>query len=473
MRRRRSPWPRAAEIVEMQRLARAVPIAPHITAYAVSVLAATHPDNRRAPALVRQYVRYGGSPRGAQALVTAGKILALMDGRFNVSVDDVRAAALPALRHRVILNFEGEAEGITSEAVVRVDPGRGGAALRGVGGDPRDHGPLPHPADRTGRRSRAPDAPPRRQRRPASPSASGVPAQRPRPHRLRRGLPAPARAAGRAHEAAGPGRAQGRAAERQARPVRGVRRLPRLHPGRRPAPAGLERLRPPREAVRQAVRRGGGRDDHVPPRRQPVDGLRAAAEAAVRQARRGRPRVHRPRRRGPRGDAPPCPGARPAGTAACAAPGAIFRLLGNLSGIQPAAGPTDLLLAARHAAAMLSGPRRRGPALGPARPVRGPRDPRAGRDRLRADRPPHALAGGAGPAARGRPEARGQRDRRGHRRHRRPGGARRLQGAPRSPGRTGLEDLARKRRASYVPISTDTPLADLVFAELRRRRVVG
>ncbi len=113
------PAATAAEIVEMQRLARAVPIAPHITAYAVSVLAATHPDNRRAPALVRQYVRYGGSPRGAQALVTAGKILALMDGRFNVSVEDVRAAALPALRHRVILNFEGEAEGITTEAVVR------------------------------------------------------------------------------------------------------------------------------------------------------------------------------------------------------------------------------------------------------------------------------------------------------------------------------------------------------------------
>jgi MoxR-like ATPase len=109
----------ATEIVEMQRLARAVPIAPHVTAYAVSLLAATHPDNGRAPGLVRQYVRYGGSPRGAQALVTAGKILALMDGRFNVALDDVRAAAMPALRHRVILNFEGEAEGITSEAVVR------------------------------------------------------------------------------------------------------------------------------------------------------------------------------------------------------------------------------------------------------------------------------------------------------------------------------------------------------------------
>src|SRR4029077_11104102 len=74
----------AAEIVEMQRLARAVPIAPHVTAYAVSVLAATHPDQPRAPELVRAYVRYGGSPRGAQALVTAGKIFALLDGRSNV-----------------------------------------------------------------------------------------------------------------------------------------------------------------------------------------------------------------------------------------------------------------------------------------------------------------------------------------------------------------------------------------------------
>jgi MoxR-like ATPase len=108
-----------AEIVEMQRLARAVPIAPHVTAYAVSVLAASHPDQPRAPELVRQYVRYGGSPRGAQALVAGGKIYALLDGRFNVSIDDIRAVALPALRHRVILNFEGEAEGITAEAIVR------------------------------------------------------------------------------------------------------------------------------------------------------------------------------------------------------------------------------------------------------------------------------------------------------------------------------------------------------------------
>ena len=108
----------AAEIVEMQRLARAVPIAPHVAAYAVSILSATHPDQPRAPELVRDYVRYGASPRGAQALVTAGKIGALLDGRFNVSIDDVRSVALPALRHRIILNFEGEAEGVDVDRLV-------------------------------------------------------------------------------------------------------------------------------------------------------------------------------------------------------------------------------------------------------------------------------------------------------------------------------------------------------------------
>src|SRR6187397_105501 len=83
----------AAEVVEMQRLARSVPIAPHVTAYAVSVLSATHPDSPRAPELVKEYVRYGGSPRGAQALVLTGKIHALLEGRYNVSTDDVRAVA--------------------------------------------------------------------------------------------------------------------------------------------------------------------------------------------------------------------------------------------------------------------------------------------------------------------------------------------------------------------------------------------
>ena len=172
----------------MQRLARAVPIAPHVTAYAVRVLAATHPDQPRAPGLVREYVRYGGSPRGAQALVTGGKIRALLDGRFNVSIDDIRAVALPSLRHRIILNFEGEAEGITTEAVIR-------SILDAVVAADRRVAPS-RPA-----RDRAMDRlarPPERRPRPPTPADAGtrqvVPAQRGRSDRLRRGLPAPARA---------------------------------------------------------------------------------------------------------------------------------------------------------------------------------------------------------------------------------------------------------------------------------------
>src|ERR687895_2045451 len=108
-----------AEVVAMQRLARDVPIASHVMAYAVRILRATHPETQRVPDLVSRYVRYGGSPRGAQAIVLGAKISALLDGRFNVSYADVQAVAAPALRHRVILNFEGEAEGISTDSIVR------------------------------------------------------------------------------------------------------------------------------------------------------------------------------------------------------------------------------------------------------------------------------------------------------------------------------------------------------------------
>jgi len=108
-----------ADVLAMQALARDVPIASHVMAYAIRVLRGTHPETERAPEIVRSYVRYGGSPRGAQAIVLGAKITALLDGRFNVAYADVQAVAAPALRHRIILNFEGEAEGITSEAVVR------------------------------------------------------------------------------------------------------------------------------------------------------------------------------------------------------------------------------------------------------------------------------------------------------------------------------------------------------------------
>ncbi len=112
-----------AKILEHQALIRQVAIAPHIQDYAVRLVMATHPKGafgggEFATPMVNQYVRVGASPRAAQALVLAGKCRALLDGRPAVAIEDLRAAALPALRHRLILNFEGEAEGVTADAVV-------------------------------------------------------------------------------------------------------------------------------------------------------------------------------------------------------------------------------------------------------------------------------------------------------------------------------------------------------------------
>ena len=106
------------QIVAMQALARGVPIAGHVTAYAARLLKATHPQDGEAPDLVARYVRYGASPRGLQAMILAGKISALLDGRYNVAYEDIRSAALPALRHRLILGFEAQAEGLTADAVL-------------------------------------------------------------------------------------------------------------------------------------------------------------------------------------------------------------------------------------------------------------------------------------------------------------------------------------------------------------------
>jgi MoxR-like ATPase len=106
-------------ILQMAALARDLPIAQQVTRYAARVVLATHPDQPHAPREVKQFGRYGASPRGVQTLVLAGKIRALLEGRFNVAFEDVRAVALPALRHRVILSYEGEAEGITPDAVVQ------------------------------------------------------------------------------------------------------------------------------------------------------------------------------------------------------------------------------------------------------------------------------------------------------------------------------------------------------------------
>jgi MoxR-like ATPase len=108
----------AAEILEMRHIARGVPIAQPVQSYAVRLTLGTHAGSPYATPMVGRYVRYGASPRAAQALVLAGKIHALRDGRPFVSVDDIRAMALPALRHRVLLNFDGEAGQIDPDAIV-------------------------------------------------------------------------------------------------------------------------------------------------------------------------------------------------------------------------------------------------------------------------------------------------------------------------------------------------------------------
>ena len=105
-------------ILEFQQLVRRVLIAPHVQDFAVRCVLATHPEGEFAGKLAKQFLRFGASPRAAQTLVLAGKVRALLEGRAHVSVDDLKSAALPALRHRIILNFEGQAEGLTTDMVI-------------------------------------------------------------------------------------------------------------------------------------------------------------------------------------------------------------------------------------------------------------------------------------------------------------------------------------------------------------------
>jgi MoxR-like ATPase len=108
-----------AEILQMRQLAREVPVAEHVKEHALMVMLATHPESEYAPEITHRYVRFGSSPRGAQALIRAAKIRALLQGRFNVAYEDIQAVAYPALRHRVLLNFEGEAEGIAPDSIIK------------------------------------------------------------------------------------------------------------------------------------------------------------------------------------------------------------------------------------------------------------------------------------------------------------------------------------------------------------------
>jgi MoxR-like ATPase len=115
-------------LLELMKLVREVPVASHVKDYAVRLVMATHPKTETAAPIASQYLRFGSSPRGGQALLLAGKVRALTNGRFNVSFDDIEAVAAAALRHRLILNFEAEAEGVTTDHIV-------GQILRDV---PRD-----------------------------------------------------------------------------------------------------------------------------------------------------------------------------------------------------------------------------------------------------------------------------------------------------------------------------------------------
>ncbi len=105
-------------LIELQKLVRQVPVASHVKDYAVRLVLASHPKTDTAAPIASQYLRFGSSPRGGQCLLLAGKVRALIQGRFNVSFDDIEAVATPAMRHRLILNFEAEAEGITTDQVI-------------------------------------------------------------------------------------------------------------------------------------------------------------------------------------------------------------------------------------------------------------------------------------------------------------------------------------------------------------------
>ena len=113
-----SPVLNGDRILEMSRLARTIPISDEVRRYGIALVLATHPDHELVAEPTKKYVRYGASPRGIQALILGAKIKAILDGRYHVAREDLRAMAFPVLRHRLILNFEGQAEGISTDDVI-------------------------------------------------------------------------------------------------------------------------------------------------------------------------------------------------------------------------------------------------------------------------------------------------------------------------------------------------------------------
>jgi len=105
-------------ILQMSQLSRRIPIANDVRRYGIALVVASHPDHELASAAAKKYIRYGASPRGLQALILGAKIRAILDNRYHVAREDLKAMALPVLRHRMILNFEGQAEGISTDDVI-------------------------------------------------------------------------------------------------------------------------------------------------------------------------------------------------------------------------------------------------------------------------------------------------------------------------------------------------------------------
>ena len=109
---------RDRRIIEMSQIARTIPISEEVRRYGIALVLATHPDHELVAEPTKKYVRFGASPRGIQALILGAKIRAILDERFHVAREDLRAMAKPVLRHRLILNFEGQAEGVSTDDVI-------------------------------------------------------------------------------------------------------------------------------------------------------------------------------------------------------------------------------------------------------------------------------------------------------------------------------------------------------------------
>ena len=108
----------ADDVLKMRSIVREVPIAQNVLDYGLSLIVGTHPEGEGSTRIAERYCRFGSSPRGAQSLITAGKVYALLAGRYNVAKEDLKKAAKPVLRHRILLNFEAEADGMTADKVI-------------------------------------------------------------------------------------------------------------------------------------------------------------------------------------------------------------------------------------------------------------------------------------------------------------------------------------------------------------------